>query len=484
MTAHDHRRAERPAPDTELAAIADYVTGARIDSAEAYETARLDLMDTLACGLMALDSAACQRVLGPTVPQGQLPGGARVPGTPHELDPVTAAWNIGAMNRWLDFNDTWLAAEWGHPSDNLAAVLAVADYRGRQARRVGGREPTMGDVLTAMIKAHEIQGVLALANAFNRRGLDHVLLVRVASAAVATGLLGGNRDDIIAAVSHAWLDGGALRAYRHAPQAGPRKSWAAGDAAARGVQLALLVERGEPGYPAALSAPTWGFEAVCLGGQPLVRERDYGSYVMENVLFKIAYPAEFHAQTAVEAAIQLHGAIGGAVHRIERIEIETQEAGARIIDKTGPLANPADRDHCLQYMVAIALIFGRLRASDYEANVAADPRIDALRERMHVHENQDFTQAYHDPERRAIPNAVQLVFDDGSTSERIAIDYPLGHRRRRREGLPQLRAKFEGALSEHLPPSQADTIRRVCDDPAALEAMPASAFLALWAVEA
>ena len=479
MSAYDHRRAERPAPDAELVAIADYVSSVGIDSGEARETARLVLMDTLACGLMALDTPACVRLLGPTVPGGELAGGARVPGTPYELDPVTAAWNTGAMNRWLDFNDTWLAAEWGHPSDNLAAILA--DYRGRQARRRGEAEPSMADVLTAMVKAHEIQGVLALGNAFNQRGLDHVLLVRVASVAVATHLLGGERDDIIAAVSHAWLDGGALRAYRHAPQAGPRKSWAAGDAAARGVQLALLVQRGEPGYPAALSAATWGFEAVCLGGQPLARERDYGSYVMENVLFKIAYPAEFHAQTAVEAAIQLHGEVAGQLDGVERIEIETQAAGARIIDKTGPLSNPADRDHCLQYMVAVALIFGRLRASDYEAEVAADPRIDQLRERMQVTENPEFTRRYHDPDRRAIPNALRVVFADGSSSQRVAVEYPLGHRRRRDEGLPALRVKFEGALSDRLPARQVDAIRRACDDPDALARMPVVDFLALWA---
>jgi 2-methylcitrate dehydratase len=480
MTASDHRRAERPPPDDELVAIADYVT-AELDAGSAVrETARLDLMDTLACGLLALEVPSCTRLLGPTVPGADLPGGARVPGTHHELDPVTAAWNIGAMNRWLDFNDTWLAAEWGHPSDNLAAILAVSDYIARQPSKAGLAERTMGAVLTALIKAHEIQGVLALTNSFNRHGLDHVLLVRVASASVCAWLLGGGRDAVIAAASHAWLDGGALRAYRHAPQTGPRKSWAAGDAAARGVQLALLVMRGEPGYPAALSAPIWGFEAVCLGGQRLHRERGYATYVMANILFKIAYPAEFHAQTAVEAAIELNRKIPSELDAIESIRIETQEAGARIIDKTGPLSNPADRDHCLQYMVAVALIFGRLSPGDYDEAVAEDPRIDRLRDLMTVTENPEFTRAYHDPEHRAIANAVQVFFRDGTASDRVVVQFPLGHRRRRDEGLPLLQDKFERAVDQCFPSGQAERIRQACANTATLDAMPVSQFMALW----
>lgn len=483
MSSDDPRSAQRPDPDPELAAIAAYVAGSAVESAEARETARLDLMDTLACGLLALDVPASHRLLGPTVPGADLPGGARVPGTSYELDPVTAARNTGALARWLDFNDTWLAAEWGHPSDNLGAILAVSDYLARQADESTAAEPTMGDVITALIKAHEIQGVLALENAFNRHGLDHVLLVRVASASVAMGLMGGSHDDIVAVASHAWLDGGALRAYRHAPQTGPRKSWAAGDAAARGVQLAFLVARGEPGYPAALSAPRWGFEAVCLGGEPLRRERAYGTYVMENVLFKIAYPAEFHAQTAVEAAIKLHPEIEQRLDDIDSIVIETQEAGARIIDKTGPLSNPADRDHCLQYMVAVGLLLGRLTAADYEDDVAADPRIDRLRDVMRVSENTAFTEAYHDAERRAIPNAVQVFWRSGGASERVVIEYPLGHRRRRREGLPMLKAKFDRAVDAHFPADRARRIREVCEDAAGLEAMPVSHFMALWALD-
>jgi len=466
-----------PLYDAEIEAIAAYVTTPSVASAEAWETARLDLMDTLACGLMALERPACTRLLGPVVPGADLPGGARVPGTAYELDPVTAAWNIGALNRWLDFNDTWLAAEWGHPSDNLAAILAVADYR---SRRTGEPHPTMGDVLTALIKAHEIQGILALENSFNRRGLDHVLLVRVASAAVASWLLGGDHAEIAGSVSHAWLDAGTLRAYRHAPQTGPRKGWAAGDAAARGVQLALRVARGEPGYRAALSAPTWGFEAVCLGGERLKRERSYASYVMENVLFKIAYPAEFHAQTAVEAAVALHDRVRARADAIKAIHIETQEPGLRIIDKTGPLNNPADRDHCLQYMVAVALLRGDLTAADYEDDVAADPRIDALRERTRVTENKAFTASYYDADERAIPNAVQIVFMDDTASERVAVSYPLGHRRRRSEALPLLRSKCDRALDHRFPPEQAERIRAACSDAEALRAQPVREFVQLW----
>src|SRR5690606_27239025 len=382
MSSIGTRDAARPPPDRLLTDLADYVLEFRADGEEARRIARYCLLDTLGCGMLALKFPACTKLLGPVVPGATLANGARVPGTRHELDPVTAAFNVGTLVRWLDFNDTWLAAEWGHPSDNLGAILAVADYESRRRTAAGEAPLHVRDVLTAMIKAHEIQGVLALDHAFNRVGLDHVLLVRIASTAVATALFGGTRDEIVAALSHAWIDGGALRTYRHAPNTGSRKSWAAGDATARGVRLALLAQRGEMGYPSALTAPRWGFQDVLYKGREIALSRDLGSYVMENVLFKISFPAEFHAQTAVEAALQLHATVRDRLDAIERVEIETQEAGVRIIDKTGPLANPADRDHCLQYMVAVALIFGQLTAADYEDDVARDPRIDALRARM------------------------------------------------------------------------------------------------------
>ncbi|MBS3786037.1 MAG: bifunctional 2-methylcitrate dehydratase/aconitate hydratase, partial [Gammaproteobacteria bacterium] len=404
MTEVKVRSAERPEPDQLLRELADYVTGPSIQSEEAYSTARYCLMDTLACGMLALEYPACTKLLGPVVPGAEMAGGARVPGTPHQLDPVQAAFNIGAMVRWLDFNDTWLAAEWGHPSDNLGAILALADYQARTAVAEGREPPTMRDVLTAMIRAHEIQGVIALENSFNRVGLDHVLLVRLASACVSMGMLGGSHEDVMTVASHALVDGSSLRAYRHAPQAGPRKSWAAGDASARGLRLALIAQTGEIGYPAALSAPTWGFQDVNFGGKEVTLAQPFGSYVMENILFKISFPAEFHAQTAAEAAMTLHPQVANRIDEIDRIVIETQEAGVRIIDKTGALNNPADRDHCIQYMVAVPLIFGRLTAADYEDAVAADPRIDALRARMEVVENKQFSVDYMDPDKRAIGN--------------------------------------------------------------------------------
>src|SRR5215510_3815697 len=385
----------RPAPDQVLVDIADYVLGYDSASQEAYNTARNCLIDTLGCGLEALEYPACTKLLGPIVHGTVVPNGAKVPGTRFVLDPVQAAFNIGTMIRWLDFNDTWLAAEWGHPSDNLGGILATADWLGRSALAAGRRPLVMREVLTAMIKAHEIQGVLALENSFNRVGLDHVILVRVASTAVVTAMLGGSRDQIINAVSNAWIDGGALRTYRHAPNTGSRKSWAAGDATSRAVRLAFIALTGEMGYPSALSAKTWGFSDVLFRGQPLALPQPFGSYVMENVLFKISFPAEFHAQTAVEAAMTLHPAVASRLGDIERIVIETQEPGVRIIDKVGPLANPADRDHCIQYMVAVPLIFGRLTAADYENTIATDPRIDALRSKMQVRENTTFTQEYY-----------------------------------------------------------------------------------------
>jgi 2-methylcitrate dehydratase len=478
VSAHDSKSAERPTPDAALIAIARYARDFRVTSEAAFETARYCLMDTLACGLQALAYPACRKLLGPVVPGAVMAGGARVPGTSYELDPVQAAFNIGAMVRWLDFNDTWLAAEWGHPSDNLGAILAVADYQARGAVMAGKTPPRVRELLTAMIKAHEIQGVLALENSFNRVGLDHVLLVRVASTAVATAMLGGSEAQVVNAVSNAWIDGGALRTYRHAPNTGSRKSWAAGDATSRAVRLGLIALTGEMGYPSALSAKTWGFQDVLFKGRPLALPQPFGSYVMENVLFKISYPAEFHAQTAVEAAMRLHPQVQDRLGSIERVVIETQEPGVRIIDKTGPLANPADRDHCIQYMVAVPLIFGRLTAADYEDTVAQDPRIDALRERMQVRENPAFTQEYYAPDKRYIGNAVQVFFDDGSASERVQVDFPIGHRRRRAEGMPVLVKKFEASVDGYYGAKQAARIKGLFARATELDALPVNELMA------
>jgi 2-methylcitrate dehydratase len=475
---HDYKSAQRPAPDQVLVNIADYALSYQVTSEAAYETAYYCLMDTLACGFQALKYPACTKLMGPVVPGAVMPGGARVPGTSYELDPVQAAFNIGAMIRWLDFNDTWLAAEWGHPSDNLGGVLAVADYLSRKSAAQGKTSLTVRDVLTAMIKAHEIQGVTALENSFNRVGLDHVLLVRIASTAVATAMLGGTREQVINAVSNAWIDGGALRTYRHAPNTGSRKSWAAGDATARAVRHALIALTGEMGYPSALTAKTWGFQDVLFKGRPLSYPQPLGSYVMENVLFKISYPAEFHAQTAVEAAMSLHARVKDRLDDIESIVIETQEPGVRIIDKTGPLANPADRDHCIQYMVAIPLIFGRLTAEDYEDAVANDVRVDRLRSKMQVRENTTFTEEYYAAEKRFIGNAVQIFFRDGSSTERVAVDYPIGHRKRRAEGMPVLVKKFETSVAAHFAPKQTEAIKALFANRAKLEQMPVSEFMA------
>ncbi|WP_140909088.1 bifunctional 2-methylcitrate dehydratase/aconitate hydratase [Cognatiluteimonas lumbrici] len=483
MSQHDARSAVRPDPDQPMVDIADYVIDYEVESQEAYDTARYMLLDSLACAMLAMKFEGCVKHLGPIVPGATLPGGATVPGTNFELDPVQAAFNIGTLVRWLDFNDTWLAAEWGHPSDNLGAILAVADWMSRRELRDGGQPLTVRDVLTAAIKAHEIQGCYALKNAFNRVGLDHVILVRLASTAVATAMLGGGKDEVVTAVSHSWIDNGVLRTYRHAPNTGPRKSWAAGDACRRAVTHALnAVDKQVVGYPSALSAPTWGFYDVAFGGKPFEFERPFGSYVMENVLFKISYPAEFHAQTAVECAMQLHPLVKGRLDEIERIEIQTQEAGVRIIDKTGPLANYADRDHCIQYMVAVPLIFGRLTADDYTDEVAADPRIDALRDRMMVSENPAFTRDYFDPDKRYIGNSVQVFFRDGSSTERVAIDYPIGHRKRRAEGIPVLMAKCEAALRAHLPAGQVDRVMALAADPARMDALPVDQFMNLFRV--
>ncbi len=451
----------RPEFDRVIQDIADYVLNPSFcPSAEAMQTARYCWMDTVGCGLYALSFPACTKLLGPIVPGAELPNGSRVPGTSFQLDPVRAAWNIGAMIRWLDYNDTWLAAEWGHPSDNLGAIMALADYQSRN----GIMAHTMKDVIIAMIMAHEIQGVIALENAFNRVGLDHVMLVRIASAAVAARMLACNRAETLNAISHAWIDGSSLRTYRHAPNTGSRKSWAAGDATSRGLFLAMIAHRGEMGYPTAITAVDWGFQDVLFSSKELSITQDFGNYVMENILFKISFPAEFHAQTAVEAALQLHAEVKDRLDQIERVVIETQESGDRIINKTGPLHNPADRDHCLQYMVAVPLIYGRLTAEDYEDDVAADPRVDALRQKMTCRENVEFTRDYLEPDKRAIGNAVQVFFKEGSRTERVVVEYPVGHRRRRDEGIPLLRAKFERYLRAGVAGEQADAILEICAD--------------------
>lgn len=472
----------KPDYDQVIADIADYVLNTKIDSVLAYETARLCLMDTLGCGLLALNFSECTKLMGPVVPGAVLSGGARVPGTNYELDPVQAAFNIGTMIRWLDFNDTWLAAEWGHPSDNLGAILAVADYLCRDNCSKGAKPVLMQDVLTAMIKAHEIQGCLALENSFNRVGLDHVFLVKVASAAVAAQLFGADRDTMLRTLSQVFVDGQSLRTYRHAPNAGSRKSWAAGDATSRAVRLALIAKTGEMGYPSALSAPTWGFYDVLFDKKPFKFQRPYGSYVMEHVLFKLSYPAEFHAQTAVECAVALHPLVLERFNDISRIELVTHESAIRIISKQGALHNPADRDHCLQYMVAIGLLYGDLKAEHYENATAADPRIDALRAKMHVTENERFSREYHDPEKRSIANSMKLVFNDGTESELITIEYPIGHKRRREEGIPVLLSKFRNNLATRLPADRVEKIINTMSDTNSLVAMKVSDFMAMWVV--
>ncbi len=470
MSSHDIRDTKRPAPDQVLVDIADYVMDYDVtQSREAMETARYCY-------------PACTKVLGPVVPGASMTNGVKVPGTSYELDPVQAAFNIGAMIRWLDFNDTWLAAEWGHPSDNLGGILAVADYLSRQAVAAGKPALTLKQVLAAMVKAHEIQGVIALENGFNRVGLDHVMLVRIATAAVVTQMLGGTRQEVIDAVSHAWIDGSALRTYRHAPNTGSRKSWAAGDATSRGVRLALMVLRGEMGYPSALTVKTWGFNDVLYKGNALKFTQSYASYVMENILFKISFPAEFHSQTACEAAVTLHPQVVGKFDQIEKIVIETQESGVRIIDKTGPLNNPADRDHCIQYMVAVPLITGHLTAEDYEDNVAANPLIDALRNKMTVVENPQFTVDYLDASKRSIGNSVQVFFKDGSSTDKVSVEYPIGHRRRRAEGIPVLQAKFARNLATRLSPKKSAQILALCAEQTTLENTLVHEFMDLLAL--
>ena len=472
----------RPKPDAVITDIADYAAKTKISSAEAYNTARLCLMDTLGCGFEALSYPACTKLMGPVVPGATMANGAKVPGTSFQLDPVMAAFNIGCMIRWLDFNDTWLAAEWGHPSDNLGGILAIADYLSRQAVAAGKKPLTMRDVLTAMIKAHEIQGVIALENSFNRVGLDHVLLVKVASTAVVSSLMGLSREEIINAVSNAWIDGQSLRTYRHAPNTGSRKSWAAGDATSRAVRLALMAAKGEMGYPSGLSAKGWGFYDVLFKGKPFKFTRKYGSYVMENVLFKISFPAEFHAQTAVECAIQLHPQVKNRLADIKKVVITTHESAIRIIDKKGPLNNPADRDHCIQYMAAIGLIKGNLTAADYEDDVANDPRVDQMRDKMECVENKQWTKDYLDPQKRSIANAIQVFFKDGSKTGNVVVEYPVGHRRRRKEGIPLLEAKFRTNLARKFPDKQRAAIYALCQDQKKLEATPVNEFVDLMVI--
>ncbi len=473
----------RPNPDDVLVKIADYVLNKDIESSEAYNTARNCLMDTLGCGLLALTFPDCKNLLGPYIEGTQVPGGVRVPGTKHVLDPVKGAWDIGAIIRWLDFNDTWLAAEWGHPSDNLGGILAAADYLS-QKNLLEGKEPlSMKDVLTNMIKAHEIQGVLALENSFNRVGLDHVVLVKVASTAVISSMFGLNKDQTIDALSQAWVDGQSLRTYRHAPNAGPRKSWAAGDATSRALQLVLLTQKGQIGYPSVLTAPTWGFYDVQFKGNSFSLPRDFDSYVMENVLFKISFPAEFHAQTAVEAAVILHEQVKDKFDEIEKILITTHESAIRIISKEGILNNPADRDHCLQYMTAIGLLKGDLVAEDYEDDVASDPRVDQLREKMFIEEDNRYSQEYLEADKRSIANSIQIFFTDGSSTEKIEVEYPIGHRRRREQGIPLLVEKFERNLATQFSDQRCQEILSLCVDQESLEITSVPEFMNLFIAE-
>jgi 2-methylcitrate dehydratase len=471
-----------PAAGNILVDIARYTHEYKNQSQAAYETAGYCLIDTLGCGLEALAYPACTKLLGPVVPGSIIPNGAKVPGTQFQLDPVQAAFNIGTMVRWLDFNDTWLAAEWGHPSDNLGGILAAADWVSR-GRAAAGKPPLkMKTVLEGMIKAHEIQGVLALENSFNRVGLDHVILVKAASTAVCTWLLGGTLDETINALSQAFIDGGTLRTYRHAPNTGSRKSWAAGDATSRAVWLALLSLKGEMGYPACLVTPEWGFYDVLFKGKEFKLQRPFGTYVMEHILFKISFPAEFHAQTAVECALKLHPKVMGRLEDIEKVTIRTHESAMRIINKIGPLHNPADRDHCIQYMTAVGLIFGGLTAADYEDKVAADPRIDALREKMVCVEDKKFSTDYLDPEKRSIANAVQVFFKDGSKTDEVVVEYPLGHQRRRAEGLPRLIEKFQANLARRFPAKQQKAILDVSLDQGKLAEMAVHDYVDLYVI--
>ncbi len=473
----------RPDPDKVLVKIADYALNTSIESKEALTSARYCLMDTLGCGLLALTFDDCKNLLGPYVENTQVPGGVRVPGTKHVLDPVKGAWDIGAMVRWLDFNDTWLAAEWGHPSDNLGGILATADYISQKNVQLGKKALTIYDVLVSMIKAHEIQGILALENSFNRVGLDHVILVKIASTAVISSLFGLSKEQTINALSQAFVDGQSLRTYRHAPNAGPRKSWAAGDATSRALLLVLLTLKGQIGYPSAITAPTWGFQDVLFKGKDLSLPQEFGSYVMENVLFKISFPAEFHAQTAVEAAVTLHSEVKSRVSNIQKIVISTHESAIRIISKEGRLNNPADRDHCIQYMTAVGLLKGNLVAEDYEDDVASDPRIDLLRRKMVIEEDKRYSQEYLEADKRSIANAVQVFFEDGTSTEKIEVEYPLGHRRRREEGIPLLIEKFKSNLSTQFSQSRSEVILNLCLDESKLESTTVLDFMELMVLE-
>ena len=473
----------RPNPDDVLVKIADYVLDKQIESEEAYKTARYCLMDTLGCGLLALTFPDCVKLLGPYVEGTEVPGGVRVPGTKHVLDPVKGAWDIGAIIRWLDFNDTWLAAEWGHPSDNLGGILATADYLSQKNISEGKDPLSMKDVLTYMIKAHEIQGILALENSFNRVGLDHVVLVKIASTAVISAMLGLNKEQTIDALSQAWVDGQSLRTYRHAPNAGPRKSWAAGDATSRALQLVLLTQKGQIGYPSVLTAPTWGFYDVQFKGEQFSLPREFSSYVMENVLFKISFPAEFHAQTSVEAAVILHEEIKDRIDEIETVEITTHESAIRIISKEGTLNNPADRDHCIQYMTAIGLLKGDLVAEDYEDDVASDPRIDELRSKMVIKEDERYTKEYLEEDKRSIANAIVIHFKDGSSTEKVEVEYPIGHRRRREQGIPLLIEKFKANLSTQFSENRTKEILSLCEDQSTLENSSVIDFMNLMIAE-
>ncbi|MCF8555542.1 MAG: bifunctional 2-methylcitrate dehydratase/aconitate hydratase [Candidatus Planktophila sp.] len=467
--------------DQAIIDIVDYALNYEITSPVAYETAWNCFMDTLGCGLEALEYEACTKLLGPVAAGVTVANGVKVPGTKHVLDPVQGAFNIGAMIRWLDFNDTWLAAEWGHPSDNLGAILATADWLSRTT----DKKFTVKDVLTAMIKAHEIQGCIALENSFNKVGLDHVILVKVASTAVVAQMMGLTRDQALAAVSLAWVDGQSLRTYRHFPNAGSRKSWAAGDATSRAVRLALIAKTGEMGYPSALSAKTWGFYDVSFKGNAFKFQRPYGSYVMENVLFKISFPAEFHSQTGVEAAMTIYHQMqtaGKTSDDIAKVTIRTHEACIRIIDKKGPLNNPADRDHCIQYMTAVPFIFGRLTARDYEEDIAADPRIDALREKIVCVEDPGYTADYHNPEKRSIANAITVEFTDGTVFDEVAVEYPIGHARRRAEGIPLLIEKYKTNLARIYDGDKQKKIIGLCLDYDKLAATPVNEFMDLMAL--
>jgi 2-methylcitrate dehydratase len=476
-----HVVANNQSYDQVIIDIVDYALDYEIKSPVAYETAWSSFMDTVGCGLESLEYEACRKLLGPVVPGLTVENGVKVPGTTYVLDPVQGAFNIGAMIRWLDFNDTWLAAEWGHPSDNLGGILATADW----LSRTSDKKFVIKDVLTAMIKAHEIQGCIALENSFNKVGLDHVILVKVASTAVVAQMMGLTREQVLAAVSLAWIDGHSLRIYRHFPNAGSRKSWAAGDATSRAVRLALMAQAGEMGYPSALTAKTWGFYDVSFKGQPFTFQRPYGSYVMENVLFKISFPAEFHSQTAVEAAMTIYQqmqAAGKTSDDIKKITIRTHEACIRIIDKKGPLTNFADRDHCIQYMVAVPFIFGRLTARDYEDDIAADPRIDALREKIVCVEDTGYSADYHDPEKRSIANAVTVEFNDGTVFDEVAVEYPVGHARRRVEGIPLLIEKYKINLARIYDADKQKKIADLCLDYDKLAATPVNEFMDLMAL--